>query len=89
MNNNNTSQPGDYSDDAPKINPWKEDKLGFNQFAKRLSSVIASMRAPNGYVIGLHGAWGSGKSTALNFIGYLQNVVEMSLRFNPARQSRT
>ncbi len=68
MNNNNTSRPGDYSDDAPKINPWKEDKLGFNQFAKRLSSVIASMRAPNGYVIGLHGAWGSGKSTALNFI---------------------
>lgn len=23
---------------------------------------------PNGYVIGLHGEWGSGKSTALNFV---------------------
>ena len=26
------------------------------------------MRAPTGYVIGLHGQWGSGKTTAINFM---------------------
>ncbi|MBR0900972.1 hypothetical protein JQ616_38955 [Bradyrhizobium tropiciagri] len=56
------------SDDAPKQNPWQEDKLGFRPFAERLSSVITALEAPNGYVIGLHGEWGSGKSTAINFV---------------------
>lgn len=68
MNSNITSHSAAYSDDAPKVDPWKDDKLGFKRFAKRLSAVIATMQAPNGYVIGLHGVWGSGKSTALNFI---------------------
>lgn len=55
-------------DDLPKEDPWKDDLLGFAPFAERLSKVIASLEAPNGYVIGLHGEWGSGKSTALNFV---------------------
>lgn len=56
------------SDDAPKQNPWQDDRLGFMPFAKRLSRVILSIEVPNGYVIGLHGQWGSGKSTAINFV---------------------
>lgn len=56
------------SDDAPKQNPWTDDKLGFKPFAERLSKVLLNLAAPNGYVIGLHGEWGSGKSTALNFV---------------------
>jgi predicted KAP-like P-loop ATPase len=56
------------SDDAPKQNPWLEDRLGFKPFAERLSKVILSLEVPNGYVIGLHGEWGSGKSTAINFV---------------------
>jgi hypothetical protein len=56
------------SDDAPKQNPWTEDRLGFKPFAERLSKVLLNLEAPNGYVIGLHGEWGSGKSTALNFV---------------------
>jgi hypothetical protein len=56
------------SDDAPKENPWTDDKLGFKPFAERLSKVLVKLEAPNGYVIGLHGEWGSGKSTALNFV---------------------
>jgi predicted KAP-like P-loop ATPase len=56
------------SDDAPKENPWTDDKLGFKPFAERLSKVLLKLEAPNGYVIGLHGEWGSGKSTALNFV---------------------
>src|SRR5471032_57966 len=56
------------SDDAPKQNPWQDDRLGFMPFAERLSKVILSLEIPNGYVIGLHGEWGSGKSTAINFV---------------------
>jgi predicted KAP-like P-loop ATPase len=56
------------SDDAPKQNPWQEDRLGFRPFAEQLSKVILSLAIPNGYVIGLHGEWGSGKSTAINFV---------------------
>ena len=43
-------------------------RLGFKPFCERLAKVIANLRVPNGYVIGLHGEWGSGKSTALNFV---------------------
>ncbi|EIZ84861.1 MAG: hypothetical protein CL858_28165 [Cupriavidus sp.] len=57
-----------FSDDNPKENPWTEDRLGFAPFAKRLADSILEVDAPNGYVIGLQGAWGSGKSTALNFV---------------------
>lgn len=55
-------------DDLPKENPWREDRLGYKPFCERLAKVILSLRVPNGYVIGLHGEWGSGKSTALNFV---------------------
>ena len=55
------------SDDAPK-STRSEDQLGHAAFAERVASVIATVDAPNGYVLGLHGAWGSGKSTTLNFI---------------------
>lgn len=55
-------------DDLPKSNPWRDDRLGYAPFAKRIATVIIKMTAPNGYVIGVHGQWGSGKSTALNFI---------------------
>jgi hypothetical protein len=55
-------------DDLPKENPWRDDRLGYKPFCERLAKIILSLRVPNGYVIGLHGEWGSGKSTALNFI---------------------
>ncbi len=61
-----TSQP--FSDDTPKTNPWQDDRLGYRPFAERLAKAIVGLDAPNGYVIGLHGPWGSGKSTALNFV---------------------
>jgi energy-coupling factor transporter ATP-binding protein EcfA2 len=54
--------------DLPKLNPWQDDKLGYAPFAKRIAQVIVNLTAPNGYVIGIHGKWGSGKSTVLNFI---------------------
>lgn len=55
-------------DDRPKTNPWQEDRLNYAPFAGRIAKVIITLDAPNGYVIGLHGQWGSGKSTIINFI---------------------
>ena len=61
------------ADDLPKKDPWRDDRLGFAPFAERLAKVIEELVAPNGYVIGLHGEWGSGKSTVLNFVNaYLE-----------------
>jgi predicted KAP-like P-loop ATPase len=54
-------------DDQPKKNPWQDDRLGYAPFAERLANVIINMNIPNGYVIGLHGRWGSGKTTIVNF----------------------
>lgn len=53
-------------DDAPKTDPH-DDRLDLAPFAEAISQTVAKMSAPNGYVIGLHGPWGSGKSTVLNF----------------------
>ena len=57
-------------DDAPKT-VLSEDELNYSPFAKQITQAVISLNAPNGYVIGLHGAWGSGKSTVLNFVGEL------------------
>jgi virulence-associated protein VapD len=55
-------------DDQPKTNPWQHDALGHAPFAKYIARAIINMSAPNGYVLGLQGPWGSGKSTIINFI---------------------
>lgn len=60
-------------DDAPKTEP-EEDRLGYKGFAKRLAASLSAIRADNGYVVGLQGPWGSGKSTVLNFVkAYLRD----------------
>lgn len=55
------------SNDMPKENPWRDDVLGFSGFSKRLSQTILGIYSRDGFVIGLCGSWGSGKTTALNF----------------------
>ena len=61
-------------DDSPKKDP-SEDHLNYIPFAERIAKIITSLSdtsllASNGYVIGLHGQWGSGKSTVINFVLY-------------------
>ena len=56
-----------FLDDAPKRAPG-EDALGHASFADRLAEVLFNIDAPDGYVVGLHGPWGSGKSSVLNFV---------------------
>ncbi len=60
--------PYSFGDDQPKTNPWQDDFLEFRPFAENLFKIVANMRAANGYLIGLQGEWGSGKSTVLNFV---------------------
>ena len=62
-----TSKSRKFSDDAPKKSP-SDDRLNYAPFAQRIANAIVGLDAPGGYVIGLHGKWGSGKSTVLNFV---------------------
>ena len=57
-----------FNDDAPRENPWKDDDLGFGPFSRRVALALIRQEAKRGYVFGLHGEWGSGKSTILNFV---------------------
>lgn len=59
-----------YFDDTPLKNPETQDDLGYSRFAKSLADALGSIHAPNGYVVGLHGKWGAGKSTVLNFVDF-------------------
>ena len=70
-------QQYELGDDQPKQNPWQDDLLGNAPFAKMLFNVIRDLRAPNGYVIGIQGQWGSGKTTVINFLkAYLDKYNE-------------
>jgi predicted KAP-like P-loop ATPase len=79
------------SPDRPLTDP-ATDRLGYAPFAAALADAVRRMEAPDGIVVALHGQWGLGKTTALNFIGhYLARPQEgeagagelLILPFNP------
>jgi predicted KAP-like P-loop ATPase len=45
-----------------------EDRLGFREVAKRIAISLVDRASEDGFVIGLEGAWGSGKSSLLFLI---------------------
>ncbi|MBB2674523.1 UNVERIFIED_ORG: putative KAP-like P-loop ATPase [Rhizobium esperanzae] len=51
------------------LNSGDEDKLGFREVAKRISRSLVDRASEDGLVIGIEGAWGSGKSSLLFLIG--------------------
>lgn len=75
-----------YVADAPISNP-AEDRFHRWPFAKRIADTIATRNDPSSLVVAIHGAWGDGKTTVLNFVdrelSSLQNAVV--IRFNPWR----
>jgi hypothetical protein len=81
-----------FSPDAP-IQSAKEDILSRATFAAQLAKVIAGSTASDCFVIGIHGKWGSGKSSVINLIVEKLNELNNSaksdedklytLRFNP------
>lgn len=70
------SDSGGYFDDSPRSNPETQDELGYRRFARCVAEALAGIQAPQGYVVGLHGRWGSGKSTVINFVDYYLKGLE-------------
>lgn len=70
--------------DRPKDHP-DQDCLGRSNFAENLASKIAAWKQQDSLVIGLEGAWGSGKSSIKNFILYYLGEESgiSTVEFNP------
>lgn len=64
----------------------EDDQLGYDEFAKDIADLITTEVPGEEFIIGIYGPWGSGKSTALNFIEYYLNQRQQPpavIRFNP------
>lgn len=71
--------------DAPLTDP-NNDLLGYSSFSADLAGIISGETSSEEFVVGVYGPWGSGKSTALNFLEYYLNHVNdppVVVRFNP------
>lgn len=64
---NNADQRLQLSGDRPKEH-LTDDRLGYANFAQSLAHSIAGLAPTDGIVLALNGAWGSGKTTAVNMI---------------------
>ncbi len=67
MTGNAENSQVDLNSDAPKTNPV-DDCFGYAGFAKMIASAIQRTPSPQGLVMAIHGPWGSGKSSLLNFV---------------------
>ena len=56
-----------FNSDQPK-DKKEQDALGFSDSAESVAKSIFSGKYSNGFVIGIEGEWGSGKTTYINFI---------------------
>lgn len=64
------------SPDRPLNHP-AEDILGYDRFAENLAISLWKMTPMEGMVVAIHGPWGSGKSSVLNFVRhYLEKGSE-------------
>lgn len=75
------------SNDQPIATP-NQDRFGLDPFAAAVARSIASMEAPTGVVLAINGAWGTGKSSAINLIRHHLNTAVSSgdiviVPFNP------
>ena len=73
--------------DTPQSDPIF-DAYGYAHFAKLMASAIVKTPSPLGLVMAIHGPWGSGKTSLLNFVKYyLNEEPEVSrpvvIDFNP------
>jgi len=78
-----------FSSDLP-IENAKDDALNRGAFAENLAKVMLNYTVPEGFVIGIYGKWGSGKTSVINMV--LEKAKSMYeddaqkpivLRFNP------
>ncbi|MDO8885967.1 P-loop NTPase fold protein [Candidatus Oleimmundimicrobium sp.] len=73
--------------DTPLEDP-KDDRLGYAPFARNLAEALRNIRTEDSLVFALHGDWGTGKTTCLNFVlHYIAQMPEENrpiiMRFNP------
>lgn len=73
--------------DAALTDP-SHDAYGYAPFAQRVADAVRKTKSPQGLVMAIHGLWGTGKSTLLNFVRYnldrLQNEERpVVIDFNP------
>ena len=78
-----------FKGDQPIISP-ADDLLGRDSFALSLAEAILNYDSSDNLVIGLFGAWGSGKTSVINMaVGHLQSLPApedrkpIVIRFNP------
>ncbi|MBN3756053.1 hypothetical protein G3N95_24135 [Paraburkholderia sp. Tr-20389] len=77
----------DLGSDLPLIDP-ASDEFGYAPFASQLGKAIVENSNPQGLVLAVHGKWGSGKSSLMNFIKHDLKELPESARpilidFNP------
>jgi len=75
------------SADKPLEDP-AQDRLGYAPLAQTLTKALINIPAKDGFVVGVYGEWGTGKSTMLNFIKHYLDQYPKSkrpiiVRFNP------
>lgn len=73
--------------DIPQVDPAL-DAYGYAHFAQLVAKAIVTTPSPHGLVMAIHGQWGAGKSSLLNFVKhYLQGMPVESrpvvIDFNP------
>jgi len=79
-------QHQEFTDSDSAIRRIEDDVLGRGRFCFSLANVIADWRSDAGLVIGLHGVWGSGKTSVKNLVVSLLEQRETPLtviEFNP------
>lgn len=81
------SAPWELGSDLPLVDP-SDDAYGYSPFASQLAAAIMGNKSPQGLVLAVHGKWGSGKSSLLNFIKHDLNKLPEDKRpvlvdFNP------
>ena len=68
----------DFNDEA--IRKPKEDLFAIDPFAKAVAKCIREIPDPCGSVVAINGAWGSGKSSAINLVlHHLENSDDAKL----------
>jgi len=66
--------------DAALIDP-AQDAFGYAPFAQRIADAVCKTHSPQGLVMAIHGLWGTGKSTLLNFVRY--NLAQPASKGQP------
>jgi predicted KAP-like P-loop ATPase len=69
FHNDVTAQNISIGSDAPQTDP-AQDAFGYAPFSKIIADAVQKTSSPQGLVIAIHGVWGSGKSSLLNFVKY-------------------